>query len=82
MQDQVTGIKISDLIDKLLINYDKLDKGEIEVGIAKEKTNIMGKVAKFYAIKLTYNMYMGIKAPIDFLEQPKTQIALKKIDEV
>ena len=82
MENQVVELKITDMIDRLLKTHDELDRGEIEVSIAKEKTNIAGKIAKLFALNLTYNMYMGIKKPIAFLEQPKSQTKLMRLDEV
>lgn len=59
---------IKDLTADLVLNYEKLGKGQLTEKRAKEISNMAGKIINSAKVNLEYNSYMKLKRRIAFLD--------------
>ena len=59
---------IQDLTNHLVGNYEKLSDGHLQPKLAKEISNMAGKIIGSAKVNLEYNKFMKLNRKISFLE--------------
>lgn len=59
---------IKQLREDLARVYDNIENKKIGLNMAKEKANLAGKMINTVKCELEYQVLMGVKKPIEFLE--------------
>lgn len=68
MQKRKQVKNVNDLTADLLLTYNQVRDDEIGADAAKNAANVAGKIISNIKAKMEYNKMVGIKAPIEFME--------------
>lgn len=65
----IKKLTISGLTEDLSNNYKAIKEGKVSLEVAKELSNMAGKIISSAKVNLEYNKYMKKKTKIEFLEK-------------
>ena len=65
---------LTELRNELVSLYHATKEKQITLAMSKELTNTAGKIIGAVRTQLAYNIFHGIKDPIDFFEEKKTEV--------